>query len=241
MHTAGFRYLGIDATYELIQTPRNRFASVVSTLREGTLNGVNVTMPHKRNAFDAADIVDESIERLGAVNTLVIDEDVLHGFNTDINGVVYALSRLDVASDAPVHVLGAGGAAAAALVATQGSRPVSISARDDERTTQLCRQLGSHPRILPWGDWHDDAVVINATPLGMHGETLPAGIVEASIGLIDMAYGDAETPSVQTAERLGIPYADGLVMLAGQAARAFHIFTGAEVPVDIMESAVRDR
>jgi shikimate dehydrogenase len=75
----------------------------------------------------------------------------------------------------------------------------------------------------------------------MHGEHLSPGIVESSVGLIDMAYGEASTPSIRLAESLEIPHADGLVMLAGQATEAFRIFTGEHVPVDVMESAARAR
>lgn len=239
MHMAGFRYLGIDATYELLDTPDASFPEIVARLRDGSLNGVNVTMPHKRNAFTAADVIDDAVVRLGAINTLVVSEGGLAGFNTDIDGVRYALSRLGVPTDTPVHVLGSGGAAAAAIVAAEADRRVSMSGRSQQRTVELRTKLACEATVVHWGDVPEGVVVINATPLGMHGERLPPGIVESSIGFIDMAYGDAPTPSISEAEHAGIPHADGLVMLAGQAAGAFKIFTGTEVPVDIMESAAR--
>jgi shikimate dehydrogenase len=239
MHTAGYTYLGIDAVYELIETPTDAFASIVARLRDGSLDGVNVTMPHKQNAYAAAESVDATVERLGAVNTLIFDDDELRGFNTDIDGVQHALSRLELASDTPVHVLGSGGAAAAAVVTTLDTRHVSISGRHRQRVSELLKQLGSTAPILPWGSSPEGAIVINATPLGMHGEELPPGIVESSVGLIDMPYGDAPTPSIRIAESNGIPHADGLVMLSGQAARAFRIFTGADVPVGVLEAAAR--
>jgi shikimate dehydrogenase len=241
MHMAGYRHFGIDAVYELLETPPGGFAGVVSALRDQTLDGVNVTMPHKHNAFAAADIVDETVRRLGAVNTMVVHNGELAGINTDIDGVLHAISRLELPPDMPAHVLGSGGAAAAAIVAAERTRQVSVSARSEQRITDLLRQLGSEASVFPWGTPPDGAIVINATSLGMHAEWLPAGVVEGAAGFVDMPYGEAVTPSVRAAERLDIPYADGLVMLAGQAAEAFRVFTGQRVPADVMETAARSR
>ena len=241
MHVAGYRHLGIDATYELLETPPDGFPSIETELRNGTLNGVNVTMPHKGNAFAAVDRVDESVDRLGAVNTITVTYGLLTGFNTDIDGVLHAMERLQRPPNTPVHVLGSGGAAAAAIVAAEKTRPVFASARNEQRVTDLLRRIDTEATVVPWGMWAEDTIVINATPLGMHGEPLPGEILEGAAGLVDMAYGEEVTPAVVTAQRLGIPHADGIVMLAGQAAEAFRIFTGVAVPVEIMESAARAR
>jgi shikimate dehydrogenase len=239
MHMAGYAYLGIDGSYDCIETPADGFPDVVALLRNGSLDGVNVTMPHKRNAFAAADVTGDVVGRLEAVNTLVLRDGALSGFNTDIGGVQHALSRLELPAETPVHILGAGGAAAAAIVAVRNARLVSISARSQLRIGQLRKQLRASAAIVPWGSVAEGVIVINATPVGMQGEHLPLGVVESAVGLIDMAYGDAVTPSITTAASLGIPFADGLVMLAGQAAEAFHIFTGEQIPVGVMEAAAR--
>lgn len=239
MHMAGYRHLGIDAVYELIETPLESFASVEAELRNATLNGVNVTMPHKHNAFAAVDTVDETVARLGAVNTIVVNYGLLTGFNTDIDGVLHAMARLELPSETPVHVLGSGGAAAAAIIAAEETRQVFISGRNGKRVANLRRQLGSDATVFPWGTWPEGTIIINATPLGMQGEPLPEGIVEGAAGIVDMPYGDEPTPAVLSAEHLGVPYADGLVMLAGQAAEAFRLFTGQQISPGIMETAVR--
>ncbi len=84
-----------------------------------------------------------------------------------------------------------------------------------------------------------DAVVVNATPLGMHGEELPAGLVEQAGGLYDLAYGDRPPPAVETAHRLGLPAVDGLDHLVAQAAGSFEIWIGMDAPIDAMAGAVR--
>jgi len=241
MHTAGYEYLGIDATYELIETPPDGFPLIEAELRNGTLNGVNVTMPHKGNAFAAVDNVDESAVRLGAVNTIMVTYGSLTGFNTDIDGVLHAIAHLKLPPDTPVHVLGSGGAAAAAIVASEKSRQVSVSARNERRVTDLLRRLETDATVLPWGMRPESAIVVNATPLGMHGELLPEGVLKGAAGFVDMPYGEEVTPAVIAAQTLGIPHADGLVMLAGQAVEAFRIFTGTAIPVEIMDSAARER
>lgn len=239
MHTAGYEYLGIDAVYELLETPSDGFPSIEAGLRNGTLNGVNVTMPHKGHAFAAVDNVDESVDRVGAVNTITVTYGLLTGFNTDMDGVLHAMAHLQLPPGTPVHVLGSGGAAAAAIVAATKTGPVSVSARNEQRVTDLLKRIGTDAMVVPWGSWPEDTIVINATPLGMNGEPLPERILEGATGLVDMPYGEEVTPSVMTAQSLGIPYADGLVMLAGQAVEAFRLFTGHRVPVEIMETAAR--
>jgi len=241
IHAAAYDFLGIDATYDLIETPYGEFAAVVGALTTGSLDGVNVTMPHKQHAFDAADMCDPGVVRLGAVNTLVASEGVLAGYNTDIAGVEHAVDHLQVDPNAPVHVLGSGGAAAAAIAAVERGRAVSLASRNHERAEDLRDLLGTHLTLWRWGTWPEGAIIVNATPIGMHGERLPDGMLESCRGLVDMPYGDTATPSVARAKHLGLPYADGIVMLVGQAAAAFELFTGVPAPLDVMETAARGR
>jgi len=153
--------------------------------------------------------------------------------------VLHAMARLQLPPDTPVHVLGSGGAAAAAIVAADRTRPISVSARNEQRLMDLLKRIDTDATVVPWAMWPESTIVVNATPLGMNGEPLPEGILEGAAGIVDMPYGEEITPAVLTAQSLGIPYADGLVMLAGQAVEAFHLFTGHRVPADVMESAAR--
>ena len=240
MHNAGYRYLGIDAVYEFLPTSSNEFPGVVSAMRDGMLNGVNVTMPHKGHAFAAADKPDAAADRLGAANTMTILDGVIHVYNTDIDGVRHAFDRIGVNRHMSVCVLGSGGAAAAALVALEDAASIFISGRSEERAMRLCDRIRVEASVIPWGDVAAGSVLVNATPVGMQGESLPEGVVEASTGVLDMAYGPNTTPAIATAIRRSIPHADGLVMLAGQAQRAFKLFTGKDVPIGVLERAARE-
>ncbi len=238
IHNAAFQVLNIDATFEFMHVPPDGFHVVVEALRSGDLDGVSVTMPHKHNAFEAANEWSDTAQRTGAVNTLTVDDGRLIGHNTDVAGVLYAFHSVEADADAPILLLGYGGAAAAALLAVEG-REIYLSGRDEAKAHMLTERVGVEAEMIPWETAVQMATVINATPLGMAGEYLPDGVVERAGALIDMTYSDHRSPAVAYALALGLPTADGLTMLVGQAAEAFELFTGRQAPLATMEHAVR--
>jgi shikimate dehydrogenase len=237
IHNAAFAHLGIDARYDLLPTARGSFARVVAALRTGDLDGVNVTMPHKGSAFEAVDTVSEAARRTHAVNTIVHRDGRLAGDNTDVDGVRHSRGLLGLA-DAPFVILGTGGAARAAIVAC-ADRGISVMARHPERATAALEACSVHGAVVEWGVPVSGAILINATPLGMHREMLPTVALEAAAGLIDMVYDSEPTPAVSWAVRNGVPVADGIDMLIGQAIAAFEVFTGRTAPIDVMTTAAR--
>ena len=236
IHTAALAAFGLDGTYVARRVPRDGFAAVVRDLTSGILDGVNVTMPHKDHAFAAAGARSPAAERTRAVNTLVRGASGLEGHNTDVDGVRHAL-RLVAPPTAGVVVLGTGAAARAAVVAATG--PVTVMGRSPERAAATLRTTGTSGDILEWGARVHGAVVVNATPLGMRAEALPESVLSSAGGLVDMAYGDEETPAIARARAHGLPFADGIDMLVGQAAAAFTLFTGRPAPMETMERAAR--
>lgn len=239
IHNAAFAAVGIDATYVFLPTPADAFPTVIERLRSGDLAGVNVTMPHKALAYEAVDARSENAELTGSVNTIVLRDGRLFGTNTDVFGVEHALGLTNVDERVPLLVLGSGGAAAAAVVAA-GDRPVFVSARTEGAGRRLLDRTGSTGSVVPWGEGVPRAVVINATPLGMHGETLPEGVLDGCAAFVDMTYGATEAPSVAHVRTRGIPFADGIDMLVGQAFEAFTIFTGLPAPREAIEQAARN-
>ncbi len=235
IQSAAFTACGIEATYEAIQVAEGRFGEIVAALRSGRLTGVNVTMPHKDAAFAGVDHPDQDAERTRSVNTVVATEEGLWGHNTDVSGVRRAMEGID-RPDAPVLVLGYGGAARAALVALAG-RDLYVSGRDATRAAAVGRVAGVTAEPVVWGRGVPGAVVVNATPLGMEGERLPDGVLDEAAGLLDMVYGDGTTPAVLEARRRSLPHADGVAMLVAQAVGAFELFTGVPAPVEVMERA----
>ena len=236
IQNAALAAAGIEGSYEVRRVDRAGLASAVDEIRYGGLDGANVTMPHKESAFALVDRVSEIALRAGAVNTVIHREGMAAGDNTDVSGLLRAHDDLGLSESAPVHVLGSGGAAAAALVAFAG-REISISARAGERAEALLQRTRVDGEVVGWGDPVQGAVVVNATPLGMAGESLPDGIVERAAGLIDLPYGDQRTPSVVSALALGFPVVDGRDVLLAQAAASFELWTGVTAPIEAMRAA----
>jgi shikimate dehydrogenase len=238
IHNAAFGALGIDAEFGFLHVRHGEFDRVVQALRSGSLNGVSVTMPHKQAAFEAADERSEAAVRTGAANTLVVQSTRIVGHNTDVAGVHHALATVESDGTGPILILGTGGAAAAALLAVDG-RAVHLSGRNEPSIGSLADRVGVEVMIAPWGQPVPMATVINATPLGMAGENLPDGVVERAGALLDMTYGAQRSPAVAHALALGLPTADGLTMLVGQALEAFELFSGHKAPAMTMERAAR--
>ena len=227
---------GIEGRYEARRVDAAGVYRACAEIRAGALGGANVTMPHKRVAAAAADRLAPEAARCRAVNTLAAEGAEVVGHNTDVGGLRLAAEWAGIDGGAPVLVLGAGGAAAAALVAFGGSA-VRVAARRPGAAEELAAALGVAVRGVAWGEPVPGAVVINATPVGMYGEALPAGVVEAAAGLIDLPYGAEPTPAMATARRLARPAADGREVLVAQAALSFRIWTGQEAPVAVMRQA----
>ena len=238
IHVAALAALGIEGTYRVRDVGTVGLDAAVAELRAGDLDGANVTMPHKEAAAVRCDLLAGAAERLGAVNTLVMGGDGLLGANTDAPGIVDVWARRHLPTSSPVLVLGGGGAARAALVALEG-RDLAVSTRRAGAGVGTAASVASTAREVRWGEPVPGAVVVNATPLGMAGEELPAGVVEAASGLLDMPYGDRPTPAVVEAQGRGIPTADGVDLLVAQAGHSFRIWTGRDAPLEVMEAAAR--
>jgi shikimate dehydrogenase len=234
---AAFDEAGIPGIYTARRVDAAGMEQALAELRRGELDGANVTMPHKRLASRLVDQRAPDAERSESVNTIVRDLGSLIGHSTDVGGIRSAWSENGLPERAPVLLLGGGGAAAAALLALEGSE-IFISTRRRGAGRALLERVGVAGEEVPWGVAVPGAVVANATPIGMYGESLPPGLLEQSIGLLDMAYAATPTPAVRLAAGLRLPVADGLAMLVGQAALSFQLWTGRTGPVQAMRRAV---
>lgn len=212
------------------------FAAAVLELRRGRLHGINVTMPHKLLAAEACDELTAVAARAGSVNTLWMSDGKLWGDSTDVAGIRAAWEPLPLG---PALVLGSGGAAAAALLALEG-RPLRVAARRRDRAAELVDRTEVDALVIDWdGLGANGEVVVNATPLGMHGEQLPAGVLDGATGLFEMPYGAGETPAVRTARAAGLPVVDGTEMLLHQAAASFRLWTASDPSLEAMREVLR--
>lgn len=234
---AAFDAAGIDAEYSAIRLVRENLPGFLDDIRTGRLSGANVTMPHKHPVFELVDRVEGDAVLAESVNTLVAAGGEVVGLSTDIPAIQAEWSRKRL-PEGSVLVLGSGGAAAAALVALSGME-VFASARSQVRLEELLGRLGLSARVVPWATPVPGAVVVNATPIGMGNESLPAGLLAESDGLFDMAYGPLPTPAVVSARALAVPVVDGLDMLVAQAGLSFETWTGLRPPLKVMLEAAQ--
>jgi len=239
LHEAALRVLGIPGSYTARRVDAGGLQEAFIELRNGRLDGANVTMPHKAAAFVACDRVSAVARQVGAVNTLVPEGGLVRGENTDVEGIRRAWRWGGLPEDAPVLVLGAGGAAAAAVVGRPAGVEVLVSARRTARAGDLLARLHVEGTVVPWGEPVPGAVVVNATPVGMDGTSrLPEAVLAAAEGLFDMAYGHGPTPATTTLRARGRPVVPGTEMLLAQAAASIRIWTGREAPQEAMRAAL---
>jgi 3-dehydroquinate dehydratase / shikimate dehydrogenase len=212
-------------------------------VREIPIHGLSITMPYKEAILPFLDNTDSHTTKIGACNTVVRAQDgKLYGFNTDTSGVVRPLERrLSTLQDAKILVLGAGGAARAAVfgLAERGAE-VFILNRSAEAAKKLARR--AHARTLKRADLkkHVFDVIINATPVGM-GNTRETPLQEKEINaryVFDMIYDPLETHFLQLAKQRGAQIIPGIEMFVHQAARQFEIWTGKPAPQDDMLQVV---
>jgi 3-dehydroquinate dehydratase/shikimate dehydrogenase len=211
-------------------------------VREIPLHGLSVTMPYKQAILPHLDNTDAHTTKVGACNTVVRgQEGKLYGFNTDIAGVIRPLEQRLTIENAKVLVLGAGGAARAAVFGLkERGAEVWILNRTSAKAQKLARQAKAH--TIKRTDLRKIAfdVIINATPVGM-GNTRDCPLKDQEIQarvVFDMVYDPVETHLLQVARGKGISVIPGVEMFVQQAARQFEIWTGKPAPAGDMLRAV---
>jgi shikimate dehydrogenase len=266
MHAAAYRALGLPHAYEAIRATEADLASIVRKLREGALDGLNVTVPHKRRILDHVDAIDASASAAGAANTLVRAADgrvVAH--NTDVP----ALAR-EVLALAPERtpsawrasralVLGTGGAARAAVMAlaeNAGVAEIVVRGRRTEgfaaemRALFDARNVRASLAVEPWiaspDRERDVDCIVQATSAGMHGaepgeataNAIAWSALPAHAVALEIIYAPPETPFMRAASARGIRAANGFGMLARQGALAFELWLGVPAPYEAMRAAL---
>ena len=244
MHHAAYKAMGIDARYELFET--EDLASTVNSIRERGIRGVSVTIPYKREVLPLLDEVDADGSEIGAVNTITNDGGRLRGCNTDWVGLAEDLKEKVKIAGREVAILGAGGAARAALRAVKhlGGRAVVVN-RTVSRGEAMASEFGC--AFLPMGDLgaaNADGL-INTIPIGMwpHVDESPvsAGILRRFQWVADCIYNPPVTRLLREAERAGCRTVDGVGMFVNQGAEQIRIWTGKTAPRDVMRRVVVER
>ena len=238
MHNAAFLHQGVNFRYLPFAAPRiDRLADLFRALR---IRGLRVTAPHKEALWRKLRSLEPQAREIGAVNTLLHSGRRLVGFNTDAEGTLRPLrERIDPARKVAV-IVGAGGAARAVAwaLARAGSNVIVCSRR--ERPGRAVARIASGryvpPRRLAKESYD---ILINATPVGMDGRSLPVPREAVKGSLVgDLIYRPLVTPLLKTAMERGIPTFGGLDVLLAQGLEQYALFTGREAPADAMRDAL---
>jgi shikimate dehydrogenase len=239
IHNFWLKAQGIRGAYLLLAVKPERLKQALPGLVALGFRGCNVTMPHKQTAMALLDRVNETARRIGAVNTIVVEEDgTLSGFNNDGNGFVQALRDGDPAWQAdagPILLLGAGGSARAVVVALleNGARQIRIANRTAEKAEAIAREFGGAVSAVAWADRHDAvrdvALLVNCTDQGMIGKPaldINLGRLTSATLVADLIYTPLETPFLAQARERGCVTVNGLGLLLNQARFGFNAWFG---------------
>lgn len=252
IHNAAFKALGLDAVYlpfdvgdlgefmRRLTRPRTREL-------DWRLRGLSVTAPHKSAVVGHLDRVQPSAGEIGAVNTVVVEGEELHGYNTDAEASLLPLSGVVELKGARVALLGAGGAARALLwsLCARGAR-TTVFARDAARAQETAEEFGARVSQLRDASFEGYELVVNATPLGTRGhdegETpATASQLRGARVVYDLVYNPTETRLLREARDAGCVTVGGLQMLVAQAAAQFRLWTGREAPTEVMRAAAEEK
>jgi len=258
MHNAAFKALGIDASYEKRLVEPARLAAAIAQLRALEIAGFNVTVPHKEAIIALLDHVEPAARAIGAVNTIVRDDDRLIGCNTDAEGLAASLIEAGVTLKAAhVVIVGAGGAARAAVVGLgrAGASTITIAARRADRAETIARELRDSAGVPAVGvDMQNGlraslstaTLLVQATNATLHGnpdaaafaDSIPLDAMPRDATVTDLVYRPLRTTLLSRADSLGLHTVDGLGMLLHQGAVAFSRWTGQPAPLDVMRNAL---
>ncbi|OGW94390.1 MAG: shikimate dehydrogenase [Omnitrophica bacterium RIFCSPLOWO2_12_FULL_45_13] len=257
MQNAAFAAAKIDAEYKLFNVAPDNLEVFLRDLVKNNIAGANVTIPHKVKAKEYIEkngVLDKYAERLGAVNTIKVEDGKLKGFNTDGPGFYRSLVE-DLKFEPEgktVFVLGAGGAARA-IIMYLGNGPKKIYVDDIE--TRMTEEIKKH--YEKYYDRHKLEVVkkggkreainsadllIQATPVGMDSRDPPPIDIELlhpGLRVYDLVYNNPMTKLVEGATKKKLHATTGLGMLLYQGAMAFELWTGKKAPVDVMKKALK--
>ena len=246
IHNAAFAALEMDWTYVALPVEPGAVPVAVAGLQALGFAGANVTMPHKEAVAEQMDELTEDAARLRAVNTIEVAGGRLVGHNTDAPGFARFLEHdagFDPAGKTAV-LFGAGGAARACAlaVARAGLTRIVVALREPARAAPLADALDgleTEVEAIAFDDAADASadLVLNATPLGAHGEDLPLPKLGADALFVDLLYRPATTPAQQAAKAAGAQAVGGLGLLLHQAALSFELWTGRPAPLEVMSAA----
>lgn len=250
MHNAAFKALGLNWVYLPFEVKPQLLESAVKTLIPLNIEGVNVTIPHKKDVVPFMDELSPEAKFIGAVNTIVKKDKELIGYNTDGQGFIKSLEENKISvSGKNILVMGAGGASFSVSreLIFKKVKTLTVANRTLEKAEGLKKTI-KEIEVLPIkkdslkSALKNTNIFINTTSIGMKKDDpllIEEGWLTSSIeAVVDLIYNPAETKLLKVAKKKGIKTMNGLSMLLYQGALSFELWTGKKAPIEVMRKAL---
>lgn len=256
MHNRAFEYLDLNYIYLPFPVEENNLKGALRALPALGIVGVNVTLPYKEKVLAYLDEVTEEAELTGAVNTILVKDDRLIGYNTDGKGFIVSLRKgaeIDPRGKRVV-IIGAGGAGRAVSIqlAKEGAERIALFDIVFDKAQDLASHIEKYiskvkaKRLREEGlekEIRGADILINATPVGIKPDDPPPidpKLLHPNLLVYDLIYNPPKTRLLSQAEEIGAKTLNGMGMLLYQGALAFTIWTGKEAPIEVMARALEE-
>lgn len=257
IHTAGFNSIGIDGSYELLETPSEDLIDRIKFFKRENYSGFNITIPHKVPITLFVDEIDKYADITGAINTIKINPDkTLTGYNTDVLGFEDAIPSNINLTNKKAAILGTGGASRAAILglSDKGISEIDIYTRNLANVIDYMAYVRRQFPHITFAAYQIDRVkdlskydiLVNTTPIGMQGKAadlspLPEFVLKTlpeHAVVYDIIYNPRKTILLKQAEKLGLKTINGVDMLVYQAIAAQKIWLGQTPDFSAMKIAL---
>ena len=233
LHNHWIKQNGLDAIYNKKKINDNELENLISDVKEGYINGVNVTVPFKNTVIPYLDELSDEAKKTQAVNTIYLKDKKVIGHNTDIEGFENAIKKINFDfNNKKIFILGAGGVVPSIIYASMkmGSSEIIVSNRTKDKAEKI-KNIFDNIKLIDWGEVPNFDVIINATSLGLNQED-KINLDFTNIGknklFYDVIYNPSETHFLKAGKKLGNKYENGKLMFIYQAFSAFKLWHSVE-------------
>ena len=258
IHNTAFEATATNGVYVAWEIETSDLEQTIRNIRRYQMFGINLSMPYKEQVIPYLDELSDEARLIGAVNTVVNHDGILIGYNTDGKGFFKSLPSFTITGK-KMTLLGAGGAAKSILAQAilDGANQISVFVRESsmEKTKsyldRLEEQTGFKVDLFALEDISElqariaeSDLLVNATSVGMDGQSSPVPesiVLPETLLVADIIYQPFETPFLKWARSQGNPAVNGLGMLLHQAAEAFQLWTGKEMPTEVIWQSLQEK
>ena len=258
IHNTAFAATATNGVYVAWEIETSDLEQTIRNIRRYQMFGINLSMPYKEQVIPYLDELSDEARLIGAVNTVVNHDGILIGYNTDGKGFFKSLPSFTITGK-KMTLLGAGGAAKSILAQAilDGANQISVFVRESsmEKTKsyldRLEEQTGFKVDLYALEDVSElqariaeSDLLVNATSVGMDGKSSPVPesiVLPETLLVADIIYKPFETPFLKWARSQGNPGVNGLGMLLYQAAEAFQLWTGKEMPTEVIWQSLQEK